>query len=229
MPETCFPIRPSNGRGVSKDRHAAYLIKARRANLHPKAGYIDADFLSLNFSLAFTRRTIHLGKFTSPEKRRRELAQNPTFRALRDYFRLVRLSGSDRNFIQADISELARKGAGVSMGRKPRLGRNFGDSRTRIAINLADRTCPRAKTKPGNDEKLNDVADYSSRKPELPGSVFAIASPLVPEVLISTTCFDLTLASGCEICCFLLMSFLRNRWGLDPENGILSSRFTRAI
>jgi hypothetical protein len=63
VPETCFPIRPSNGRGVSKDRHAAYLIKARRTNLHPKAGYIDADFLSLNFSLAFTRRTIHFGNF----------------------------------------------------------------------------------------------------------------------------------------------------------------------
>jgi hypothetical protein len=63
VPETCFPIRPSNGRGVSKDRHAAYLIKARRTNLHPKAGYIDADFLSLNFSLAFTRRTIHLGNY----------------------------------------------------------------------------------------------------------------------------------------------------------------------
>jgi hypothetical protein len=63
VPETCFPIRPSNGRGVSKDRHAAYLIKARRTNLHPKAGYIDADFLSLNFSLAFTRRTIHIGNF----------------------------------------------------------------------------------------------------------------------------------------------------------------------
>jgi hypothetical protein len=63
VPETCFPIGPSNGRGVSKDRHAAYLIKARRTNLHPKAGYIDADFLSLNFSLAVRRRTIHIGNF----------------------------------------------------------------------------------------------------------------------------------------------------------------------
>jgi hypothetical protein len=68
-----LPIGPSNGRGVSKDRHAAYLIKARRTNLHPKAGYIDADFLSLNFSLAFTRRTIHIGNFEV------ELAENPTF------------------------------------------------------------------------------------------------------------------------------------------------------
>jgi hypothetical protein len=32
-------------------------------NLHKQAGYIDADFLSLNFSLAFTRRTIHLGNY----------------------------------------------------------------------------------------------------------------------------------------------------------------------
>jgi hypothetical protein len=63
VPETCLPNRPSNGRGVSEDRHAAYLIKARRTNLHPKAEYIDADFLSLNFSLAVRRRTIHIGKF----------------------------------------------------------------------------------------------------------------------------------------------------------------------
>jgi hypothetical protein len=63
VPETCFPIGPSNGRGVSKDRHAAYLIKARRTNLHPKAGYIDADFLSQNFSLAVRRRTIHFGNY----------------------------------------------------------------------------------------------------------------------------------------------------------------------
>jgi hypothetical protein len=56
-----LPNRPSNGRGVSEDRHAAYLIKARRTNLHPKAEYIDADFLSLNFSLAVRRRTIHIG------------------------------------------------------------------------------------------------------------------------------------------------------------------------
>jgi hypothetical protein len=34
VPETCFPIRPSSGRGVSKDRHGAYLIEARRTNLH---------------------------------------------------------------------------------------------------------------------------------------------------------------------------------------------------
>jgi hypothetical protein len=34
VPETSFPIRPSSGRGVSKDRHAAYLIEARRTNLH---------------------------------------------------------------------------------------------------------------------------------------------------------------------------------------------------
>jgi hypothetical protein len=49
--------------GVSKDRHAAYLIKARRPNLHKKAGYIDADFLSQNFPLAVGRRTIHFGNF----------------------------------------------------------------------------------------------------------------------------------------------------------------------
>ena len=53
-----------NGRGVSKDRHAAYLIEARRTNLHPTGRiHLYADFLSLNFSLAFTRRTIHCGKF----------------------------------------------------------------------------------------------------------------------------------------------------------------------
>jgi hypothetical protein len=77
VPETCFPIGPSNGRGVSKDRHAAYLIKARRTNLHPKAGYIDADFLSQNFSLAVRRRTIHFGEF------RIEVAENPTLREVR--------------------------------------------------------------------------------------------------------------------------------------------------
>jgi hypothetical protein len=33
-------------------------------DLHLKAGYIDADFpSSINFSLAFRRRTIHLTKF----------------------------------------------------------------------------------------------------------------------------------------------------------------------
>jgi hypothetical protein len=36
---------------------------ARRTNLHKKAGYIDADFLSQNFSLAVGRRTIHFGNF----------------------------------------------------------------------------------------------------------------------------------------------------------------------
>jgi hypothetical protein len=36
-------------------------------DLHLKAGYIDADFpSSINFSLAFRRRTIHLTKFESP-------------------------------------------------------------------------------------------------------------------------------------------------------------------
>jgi hypothetical protein len=30
----------------SKDRYAAYLIKARKKPLHLKAGYIDADFPS---------------------------------------------------------------------------------------------------------------------------------------------------------------------------------------
>jgi hypothetical protein len=87
VPETCFPIGPSNGRGVSKDRHAAYLIKARRTNLHPKAGYIDADFLSLNFSLAVRRRTIHLGNYGFPAG---ELAAKLTSQAQRDSFRIAR-------------------------------------------------------------------------------------------------------------------------------------------
>jgi hypothetical protein len=42
-------------------RYAAYLIKARRTDLHQQAGYIDADVLSPNFSFAVTRRTIHIG------------------------------------------------------------------------------------------------------------------------------------------------------------------------
>jgi hypothetical protein len=80
-----LPIGPSNGRGVSKDRHAAYLIKARRTNLHPKAGYIDADFLSLNFSLAVRRRTIHFGNYDALQS---ELSDNVTFQEL--YIEIIR-------------------------------------------------------------------------------------------------------------------------------------------
>jgi hypothetical protein len=47
VPETCLPNGPLYGRGVSRDRRAAYLIVARRLNLHIKAEYIDADFLHL--------------------------------------------------------------------------------------------------------------------------------------------------------------------------------------
>src|SRR5258705_9363260 len=49
----------------ASDRHAAYLIKARRTNLHPKAGYIDADFLSPNFSRA-VRRADHTYRQVRP-------------------------------------------------------------------------------------------------------------------------------------------------------------------
>ena len=41
--------------------------QGQEKTLHLKAGYIGADFPSFDFSLAFTRRTIHFGKFKPPK------------------------------------------------------------------------------------------------------------------------------------------------------------------
>jgi hypothetical protein len=58
------------------DRHAAYLIMARRLNLHKQAGYIDADFFFVyTLSLALRRRTIHLRNL-DPNLRQTLLPEN---------------------------------------------------------------------------------------------------------------------------------------------------------
>jgi hypothetical protein len=54
------------------------------ATLHKKAGYIDADFLPPNFSLAVRRRTIHFGNLPAVDRIPEQFTQNRTLQETGD-------------------------------------------------------------------------------------------------------------------------------------------------